>query len=85
MAGKKDMEALVSQIQSLCLDYRAYRQIAKSSREPERWAVFLNEYKRDNRSHVVRQFDAVNADLQSGVPESDLCRALIHAIDKATL
>jgi len=84
MADKTGRAALVSQIQELCLDYRALRHIAKTSREPEKWSVFLKDYRQDNRSDNERRFDEVTAALQSEAPESVLYRALIDAIDKAT-
>jgi len=83
MAGKTGRGALVSQLQQLCVDYRAFRHIAKNSREPEKWSAFLNSYRQGNSSRTFAAFDEVTEALQNGLPTSEFCRLLSDAIAKA--
>jgi hypothetical protein len=84
MAGKMDMEVVVSRIESLCLDYQAYRHISEHFHGSERLPVLVAEYRKAHGIRISELFDEVSASLQSGVPESTLGHALIRAIDNAT-
>jgi hypothetical protein len=84
MADRTGTAVLLSQLESLCLEFRAYKHIAKNSREPERCAVFLNNYKRENQAQVYSLFDAVNAALHNGENDTAIIRLLSGALLEAT-
>jgi hypothetical protein len=85
MENKKGMEVLVKRLQHLCLDYQAYRHIAKHSLEPHMWAVFLNDYRKNNEFRVFALFGEVNEDLQNDQPDTLVFQSLLKALEKVTL
>lgn len=82
MEDKTDTATLLRALETMCLEYSAFLEMAKNN--DSRWAVHLNDYRKANRVRFAQLFDAVREEFQK-TPNSPAGIHLLAEILENTL